>query len=125
MLRLANQRHVAIFQARSPFGLTPTQFSAMVKLAELGVCPQNELGRRTKMDAATIKGVVDRLLEKGLVSVNGDPADRRRKLVALSDAGAAAIPELHRFGAGVSELTLEPLSEEERSALLRLVGLLT
>ena len=97
----------------------------MVKLAELGVCPQNELGRRTKMDAATIKGVVDRLVEKGLVSVNGDPEDRRRKLVALSDSGAAAIPELHSFGAKVSELTLEPLSEEERPALLRLVGLLT
>ena len=122
---MANQRHVAIFQARSPLGLTPTQFSAMVMLAENGVCPQNELGRRTKMDAATIKGVVDRLLEKGLVSVNGDPADRRRKLVALSDSGAAAIPELHRFGARVTELTLEPLSEEERSALLRLIGLLT
>lgn len=97
----------------------------MVKLAELGVCPQNELGRRTKMDVATIKGVVDRLLEKGLVSANGDPEDRRRKLVALSDSGLAAIPELHRFGDRVSELTLEPLSEEERPALLRLVGLLT
>ena len=121
LLRLANQRHVAIFQAHAPFGLTPTQFAAMVKVAELGACPQNELGRRTKMDVATIKGVVDRLVEKGLVKVAGDPSDRRRKIVALSDAGAEVMPELRRFGAQVSELTLESLSQEERSVLLRLV----
>ena len=125
LLRLAHQRHVAIFQARSPLGLTPMQFAAVMKVAEIGVCSQNELGRRTKMDVATIKGVVDRLFEKGLIGFTVDPGDRRRKLVRLSDAAEMAIPELRMFGQRVSELTLEPLSNSERRELLSLISRLT
>ena len=122
LLRLANQRHLSIFQAASPHGLTPTQFSAVVRVAELGNCSQNDLGRRTKMDVATIKGVVDRLLEKGLITVSSDPGDKRRKLVALSEAGRAAIPQLHAFGRQVSAATLGPLSNEEQRQLIRLIS---
>ena len=125
LLRLAHQRHVAIFQARSPFGLTPMQFAAVMKVAEIGVCSQNELGRRTKMDVATIKGVVDRLFEKGLIGFTEDPGDRRRKLVRLSDAAEVAMPELRMFGQRVSELTLEPLSNSERRELLSLIAKLS
>ena len=124
-LRLANQRHLAIFQAESPHGLTPTQFSAVVRVAELGSCSQNELGRKTKMDVATIKGVVDRLLEKGLITVSSDPSDKRRKLVALSEAGQAAIPQLHAFGRQVTAATLEPLSDGEQQHLIRLISKLS
>jgi len=38
--------------------LTPTRFAAMAKLLEHGSLSQNELGRMTAMDIATIKGVV-------------------------------------------------------------------
>ena len=67
LLRLANQRHTLIFQEQAVLELTPTQFSAMVRLLDEGECSQNELGRRTAMDVATVKGVVDRLRAKGLV----------------------------------------------------------
>ncbi len=109
----------------SPFGLTPTQFSALIKIAELGVCGQNQLARQTKMDVATAKGVVDRLSEKGLICFTGDPKDRRRKVIALSRQGEQAIPELHSFGRKVSELTLSSLPPEERPAALELLAKLT
>ncbi len=125
LLRLANQRHVAIFQSQAPCGLTPTQFAALVKIAEIGECSQNELGRRTKMDVATAKGVVDRIFEKGLVEFTEDPNDRRRKLIVLSRAGKAAIPELYRQGHGITRSTLEPLSDGEREVFLELVAKLT
>ena len=68
MMRVAGQRHAAIFQSLAPLNLTPTQFSVVIKLLQLGECSQNELGRKTAMDVATIKGVVDRLRSRDLVA---------------------------------------------------------
>ena len=88
LLRIAMQRHTAIFTARMIEGLTQTQFAALAKLYEAGTCSQNQLGRLIYLDAATIKGVVDRLSAHGLVSALGDPIDRRRRAVRSPRAAA-------------------------------------
>lgn len=121
LLRLAVQRHSVLFQEVVPLGLTPTQFSALIKLAELGSCSQNELGRHTAMDVATIKGVVERLRKKGLVAVAADPNDRRRAVLSIPEDQAHIVPELHKAGHMVSSLTLSPLSAAEQKQLLRLL----
>ena len=59
ILRKANQLHASIFSNLIPNDLTPTKFSALAKLYELGSLSQNELGRFIAMDAANIKGVID------------------------------------------------------------------
>ena len=61
LMRVAMQRHTSIFTSRMVEGLTQTQFAALAKLYEVGPCSQNHLGRLIYLDAATIKGVVDRL----------------------------------------------------------------
>ena len=55
------------------FGVTPTQFAALAKLHDLGAVSQNQLGRLTAMDPATICGVVGRLIERGYVRPSPDP----------------------------------------------------
>ncbi|MGB6447898.1 MAG: MarR family transcriptional regulator, partial [Xanthobacteraceae bacterium] len=87
LMRVAMQRHTSIFTADMVEGLTQTQFAAMAKLQEVGPCSQNQLGRLIFLDAATIKGVVDRLLVREFVTALADPNDRRRRAVALSDRG--------------------------------------
>ena len=104
-----------------PLGLTPTQFAALVKLAELGECSQNELGRRTAMDAATIKGVVERLRKKGLVEVRSDPNDRRRAVLSVAKDQIQIIPALFEAGQKISGLTLSPISAAEQKTFLRLL----
>lgn len=121
LLRLANQRHSLLFQEVIPLGLTPTQFAALVKLAELGKCSQNELGRRTAMDVATIKGVVERLRKKGLVEINSDPNDKRRAILSIPQDQAKIVPELYQAGQKISSLTLSPLTMTEQKTLLRLL----
>lgn len=121
LLRLASQRHSALFQQNVPQGLTPTQFAALIKLAELGTCSQNDLGRRTAMDVATIKGVVDRLCKKGLVQVASDPNDKRRAVLSIPAAQAHIVPDLHAIGQAVSARTLSPLSASEQKTFLRLL----
>jgi len=68
LLRVAMQRHTSIFMSRMIEALTQTQFAALSKLYEVGPCSQNHLGRLIYLDAATIKGVVDRLVTRGFVS---------------------------------------------------------
>ncbi len=125
LLRLANQRHAAIFQNHVAAGLTPTQFSALVRLAEHGACSQNQLGRLAAMDIATIKGVVDRLRQKGFVTTAPSRDDKRRHLVSLTEAGQALIGELQAAGQRITEETLAPLSASEQKSFLRLLKKLT
>src|SRR3972149_5845941 len=87
LMRVAMQRHTAIFMSRMIEALTQTQFAALAKLYEVGPCSQNHLGRLIYLDAATIKGVVDRLGARGFVTALGEPEDRRRRAVALTERG--------------------------------------
>lgn len=125
LLRLANQRHAGIFQDHAPGGLTATQFSALIRLSEAGPCSQNQLGRLGSMDIATIKGVVDRLRQKGLVETAPSCEDKRRSIVSLTSAGADVIDSLREAGARITRETLAPLTASEQRAFLRLLEKLT
>ena len=122
VLRLASQRHAAIFQALSEHGLTPTQFSALIRIDEVGPCSQNQLGRLTAMDVATIKGVVDRLRRKGFVGLSPDPTDKRRTTIALTAEGAAMMGDLRAMGHRVTRETLAPLDRDDQRRLLELLA---
>lgn len=120
-LRLANQRHLEIF-ARHIDGLTPTQFAVMAKLSDSGEVSQNRLGRMAGMDAATTKGVVDRLARRDLVRTRPSETDKRRLLVFLTPRGRALIEEAVTEARIVTEETLRPLTGTERTRLLELLG---
>lgn len=121
LLRVAMQRHTSIFMSRMIEGLTQTQFAALAKLLEVGPCSQNHLGRLIFLDAATIKGVVDRLQLRGLVTTCNDPNDRRRRAVALTDKGRQATQDATAVAAKISAATLEPLTPEEREAVCKIL----
>jgi len=118
ILRKASQRHTSIFSERMGHKLTATQFAAFAKLCEHGAVSQNRLGRLTAMDAATIKGVIDRLREKGIADTRPDPGDRRRLMVELTDHGQQITDEVLQAATQITEDTLAPLSAAERRAFL-------
>lgn len=121
VLRKANQRHIAIFASRIG-DFTPPQFAALAKLGEVGATSQNLLGSMVAMDAATIKGVIDRLKARGLVELSTDAGDRRRLIVALTAEGRATVETLLPLAAKVTEETLAPLSAREAATLLKLLS---
>ncbi len=121
LLRQVSQRHAAIFAEHIGSNLTPTQWAALVKLAEAGPCSQNQLGRLTAMDVATIKGVIDRLTARGLTETSADPEDGRRLMVALTRAGQVTVEKTFPLAAEITEETLAPLKAKEREALLALL----
>jgi DNA-binding MarR family transcriptional regulator len=121
VLRKAQQRHVAIFAAHIA-GLTPPQFATLVTLNESGETSQNQLGQSVAMDAATIKGVIDRLRVRGFVTVDKDDGDKRRLIVRITPEGGKAVRELTPLAKRITEETLAPLSQREADSLLRLLG---
>ncbi|MEQ8585693.1 MAG: MarR family transcriptional regulator [Thalassobaculaceae bacterium] len=126
LLRRAHQRATQIFlETFEEAGLTPTQWAALAMLAEEGSASQNALGRMTAMDPATIQGVIRRLEERGLITREPDPDDKRRTTLRLSDDGKTLVREVTALGARVTERTLEPLDAEERRAFLEMLARLS
>ncbi|WMS44050.1 MarR family transcriptional regulator [Acuticoccus sp. MNP-M23] len=121
LLRLAGQRHVALFQSLMEHDLTPTQFAMLIRLGEVGQGSQNQLGRMIGMDVATTKGVIDRLKAKALITLAADPADSRRRLIALSEDGIKLLPALQALGHQITDATLGDLDKAERATLLALL----
>jgi MarR family transcriptional regulator, lower aerobic nicotinate degradation pathway regulator len=122
ILRQVWQRHAAIFTRDIGINLTPTQWAALAKLNETGPCSQNQLGRLTAMDVATIKGVIDRLTARGLTETSSDPEDGRRLLVRLTRAGQEMAEKAAPNAIAISKETLAPLDAKERDALIGLLN---
>lgn len=119
-LRLANQRHLEIFSSEMP-DLTPRQFAVLAKLRDEGTTSQNQLGRMVAMDAATTKGVVERLAKKGMIATSPSPTDRRRIDISLTDEGHALLARVVPIAARISERTMRNLTLRERARLLTLL----
>jgi DNA-binding MarR family transcriptional regulator len=121
LLRLAVQRHTAIFMARMVDDLTQQQFAVLARLHQVRSCSQNHLGRLVALDVATIKGVVDRLQSRGLVSSSSEDSGRRRKYIELTKKGLKTIKRAEIVAAKITADTLTPLSPGECSEILRLL----
>src|SRR6476646_2484071 len=121
LMRVAMQRHTSIFTSRMIEGLTQTQFAALAKLYEVGPCSQNHLGRLIYLDAATIKGVVDRLHLRGFVTALNDLKDRRRRAVTLTDRGRQVTESAMLVAAEITAATLAPLTADEQRQMAKLL----
>ncbi|MBN9233045.1 MULTISPECIES: MarR family winged helix-turn-helix transcriptional regulator [Phyllobacteriaceae] len=121
VLRKAHQRHLSIFASRIA-DLTPPQFAALARLHEVGETSQNQLGQMIAMDAATVKGVIDRLKSRGYVDLKKHETDKRLLLVSLTAAGRKAIEQLIPLAKAITGETLAPLSAREAAQFLRLLA---
>ncbi|MEL6520096.1 MAG: MarR family transcriptional regulator [Pseudomonadota bacterium] len=119
-LRLAYQRHLEVFNQLMP-EVTPTQFAILATLLEGGPVSQNQLGRQVGLDAATTKGVIDRLHRKGLVDRTPSVTDLRRILISLTEKGQAFAQDAIPIASEVSRKTLATLSKREAERLLQLL----
>ncbi|MGD9915986.1 MAG: MarR family winged helix-turn-helix transcriptional regulator [Rhizobiaceae bacterium] len=121
VLRKAHQRHLSIFASRIG-DLTPPQFAALAKLHAVGETSQNQLGALVAMDAATIKGVIDRLKARGYVELSKHEGDKRRLMVSLTPEGRSSVEKLIPLAAEITQETLAPLSAKEAATLLKLLA---
>jgi DNA-binding MarR family transcriptional regulator len=80
----------------SEFDLTPPQLMTLRRLAADEPVPTSEVAKWLSCDTSNVTGIVDRLEARGLVERRAAPGDRRVKMLALTDAGAALRDEITR-----------------------------
>lgn len=122
LLRKVYQRHVAIFQQHvGDSQITAVQFITLCALRDHGPSAQNDLVRYTAVDQATIRGVVERLKARDLVSLGPDPTDKRKVIVMLTEPGQALIQHTTDNAVRITEMTYGQLNPAERVALVYLL----
>jgi DNA-binding MarR family transcriptional regulator/GNAT superfamily N-acetyltransferase len=88
-------------------------------LFEIGAEPATAqaLRERLGLDSGYLSRLLRFLEADGLVAVAPDPADRRRRLVSLTESGRARWGELERRSDDRARLLVEPLSQRHRDRL--------
>jgi DNA-binding MarR family transcriptional regulator len=102
-------------------GVRKQHFAVLTALAEQGSASQAALGRRVWMDRSDLHAVLNDLERDGLVARVRDERDRRRNLLTLTSAGGEALKQLNVRVDAAQAVLLEPLSDEERRELRRLL----
>ncbi len=122
LLRRCHQISVAVFLGECErFDLTPLQFVTLVALARSGPLEQVALGGMTALDRTTTAVVIKKLEARGLATKQRSPADKRSKLVAITEAGLALLDAVWPAVEAVQDRILSPLTARERALLLRLL----
>src|SRR3972149_1933862 len=76
-----------------------------------------EIARAMVKAAQSITGLVDRLVARKMVRTKGDPKDRRRTLVVLTDVGRAKLQESWPIANQVGKELFDVLSDREMAEL--------
>lgn len=123
LLRWHVRRHVPIMaQTLREHGLSLPQMATLHHLHAAGPAPVSDLSRHLNLSLTATSHLVQRLVSKGLVTRTEDPHDRRRKRVALDEAGRELVALSHtRAGAALEDL-LAGVRPARREALERAVS---
>ena len=122
LLRRAYQCHVAIFQQTiKNFQLTAAQFAVLCTVREQISCSLSEIVGVTAIDQATVRGIIERLKLRKLITVSHNPDDRRKVSVSMTDDGMTVIEQTIPVVEQISEMTFNGLNPAERVALLYLL----
>lgn len=78
-------------------GLTPGEARTLSHAARTGPVRQSALAEHMGVEAMTLSGYLDRLEARGLVRRTVDPADRRAKLVHLTDAARDVLARIYEI----------------------------
>lgn len=122
LIRRAHQKAVAIFMEETTgYDVTPVQFAILNALMAEPGADQVTLASRVAFDAATSGSVIGRLEAKGWVRRQADAADKRRKLLWLTPAGAEAALQMKRAVVRAQNRITSPLSDAEQAHLAALL----
>lgn len=103
-------------------GLPLRHMAVLAALADSGAASQLALARAVRLDPSDTTTTLDELQRRGLVERSVDPADRRRRVVSLTDRGREQLDEMCALADEVAAELLAPLEPTERAALHDALG---
>lgn len=122
-LNKANQAGARFLAEKlAPLKVTAVQGVVLNFLFEQDEVTSRQLGRRTKLDSATLTGILDRLETMEIVERLPNPADRRAILVCLTKSGRNLAGEIRETIELADREVLHGFSAEEGTALRDMLG---
>ena len=112
----------AVNDEMSASGLSMTRTKMLRRLHEQGPTRQSVLAADFECSPRSITDIVDGLERLGLAERRPDPADRRAKLVAITDAGQSALDIANVTRERLLTQNFGGLTEADRATLFRLLG---
>jgi len=122
-LRKTTRRVTQLFdKCLAPVGLTSSQFGLLANLTLLGTkgsdaLPIGALAERMGLDPTTLSRSLRPLVQRGLLSLVANPADKRVRAVKMTAAGHAKLNESLPYWREAQVRLDEALSVEARLAL--------
>ena len=124
-IRRMHQLVVALFADElKDFNLTPVQYASLHTICSQPGIDQKTLCTTIGYDTSTIGGVIDRLEARGLVVRNMAAYDRRVRLITPTEEGLQTLKKVVPGMIRSQQRFLEPLTDEERNELMRLMRIL-
>ena len=112
----------AVNDEMSASGLSMTRTKMLRRLHEQGPSRQSVLAADFELSPRSITDIVDGLERLGLAERRPDPADRRAKLVAITEAGQSALDIANVTRERLLTQIFGGLTEPDRATLFRLLG---
>ena len=105
-----------------PFGINARELSVLLLLQAREPESQQQTAERLQVDRTSMVALLDGLEAKGLVARVADPSDRRRNVVALTDAGRRTLEKALRASDKAERRLLAALNDLERTQLRALLA---
>lgn len=124
LARRFQQIAVAVFHAEveeTGHDLTPVQYAALTAIKKHSGLDQVTLAALIAYDRTTITGVVDRLVQKGLVVRRANDRDRRVRELLITDEGQNILRGIEPAVQSAQRIMLRGLTTGEANEFLRLL----
>ena len=124
LARRFQQIAVAVFLAEveeAGYDLTPVQYVALTAVSANPGLDQVTLAGLIAFDRTTITGVVDRLVQKGLMARHESSRDRRARELKITEAGRRVLRGITPAVEAAQRTMVRGLTEKEAKELVRLL----
>lgn len=122
LLAKAYQRAHGLFKKKlSAFEITPVQHLILEILQKGGTLSSSEITERAVMDGATLSGVLDRMVESGLITRGENRMDRRSNNISLTTKGEGLWEILSEQRKEINDEVTMSFSSEEQRLLKRML----
>jgi DNA-binding MarR family transcriptional regulator len=123
LIRRLNQIAVALFLDEiGPLDLTPRQYTALTRIEAMPGIDQATLSNLAAMDKTTIVKIVERLVDKGLITRDRSKTDRRTNHLNVTEAGSALLKQVRPLLERSDQRILAPLSPADQRRFMDLLA---
>lgn len=125
LLRQLDSRAAALYEAHTgQSDLTPRQFGVLLTLFQSGPLSQTELGNQLHLDRSTSGEMLQRMLDRKLVSRQPRKEDRRAIEIALTRQGRRALLKTVEQASAAQQALLAPLPDYLRPVFVKCLQIL-